>query len=156
MKAAFSYLLGSEVCGALIDTDKLYSCSRIEGVAAMKKAYRVKKNNEFQEVFKKGKSFANRQFVVYSLKKPDQSHFRVGISVSKKLGNAVMRNRIKRYIRQAFHELEKDLEDDYDYIVIARKPTAEMNFFEIKSSLIHVLKLSKVLKKKTYDHNRNN
>lgn len=113
----------------------------------MKKAYRVKKNKEFQEIFKKGKSFANRQFVVYSLKKPEQEHFRIGISVSKKLGNAVRRNQIKRYIRQAFLELEKDIRNEYDLIIIARKPTADMDFFEIKKSLIHVLSLSKVLNK---------
>jgi len=110
----------------------------------VRKEYRVKKNNEFQEAFKKGKSFANRQFVIYSLKKPEQSHFRIGLSVSKKIGNAVTRNQVKRYIRQAFHELENDIEHDYDYIIIARKPTADMGFHDIKKSLIHVLKLSKV------------
>lgn len=112
----------------------------------MKKEYRVKKNKDFQEIFKKGTSFANRQFVVYSLKRPGQSHFRIGLSVSKKLGNAVKRNEIKRYIRQAFLELEMGLRNEYDYIIIARKPAAEMDFAEIKSSLIHVLKLSKVLR----------
>lgn len=110
----------------------------------LKKEYRVKKNKEFQEAFKKGKSFANRQFVVYSLKKPEQEHFRIGLSVSKKIGNAVVRNQIKRYIRQAFHELENDLHNQFDYIIIARKPTADMGFHEIKKSLTHVLKLSKV------------
>ena len=113
----------------------------------MKKEYRVKKNKEFQEIFKKGKSLANRQFVVYSLKRPGQDHFRIGLSVSKKLGNAVARNQIKRYIRQAFLELEDELLNEYDYIIIARKPASEMDFFEIKNSLIHVLKLSKVLRK---------
>jgi ribonuclease P protein component len=123
--------------------------SRFEG-EKVKKEFRVKKNKEFQEIFKKGKSFANRQFVVYSLKKPGQAHFRIGLSVSKKLGNAVKRNQIKRYIRQAVLELEEDLHNEYDYIIIARKPAAEMDFFEIKNSLIHVLKISKVLKwKKT-------
>lgn len=112
----------------------------------MKKEYRVKKNEDFQDIFKKGKSFANRQFVVYSLKRPGQAHFRIGLSVSKKLGNAVKRNQIKRYIKQAFLELEEGLHNEYDYIIIARKPASEMNFFEVKSSLIHVLKLSKVLK----------
>ena len=110
----------------------------------MKKEYRVKKNKEFQEAFKKGKSFANRQFVVYSLEKPGQEHFRIGLSVSKKIGNAVMRNQIKRYIRQAFLEMENDLHNHFDYIIIARKPVAEMGFQEIKKSLTHVLKLSKV------------
>ncbi len=110
----------------------------------LKKEYRVKKNKEIQEAFKKGKSFANRQFVVYSLEKPGQEHFRIGLSVSKKIGNAVMRNQIKRYIRQAFHEMENDLDNHFDYIIIARKPVADMGFHDIKKSLIHVLKLSKV------------
>lgn len=112
----------------------------------MKKEYRVKKNEDFQEVFKKGTSLANRQFVVYSLRRPGQAHFRIGLSVSKKLGNAVKRNQIKRYIRQAFLELEDSLKNEYDYVIIARKPASDMNFFEVKNSLIHVLKLSKVLK----------
>ena len=65
----------------------------------MKKAYRVKKEADFQKVFHQGESMANRQFVVYSLNKENQSHFRVGLSVGKKLGNAVKRNEIKRKIR---------------------------------------------------------
>ncbi|MDQ0271967.1 ribonuclease P protein component [Cytobacillus purgationiresistens] len=120
----------------------------------MKKEFRVKKNKEFQEAFKRGKSFANRQFVVYSLQKGEQLHFRIGLSVSKKIGNAVMRNQIKRYIRQAFHELDADLKQDYDYIIIARKPVSSMDFHEIKKSLIHVLKLSKVLNKPKHGNNK--
>ncbi|MED3551831.1 ribonuclease P protein component [Cytobacillus praedii] len=119
----------------------------------MKKEYRVKKNKEFQEAFKKGKSFANRQFIVYSLKKPGQEHFRIGLSVSKKIGNAVMRNQIKRYIRQAFHELDNEIHSQFDYIIIARKPVADMGLEDIKKSLIHVLKLSRVLKKQKSGNN---
>lgn len=110
----------------------------------LKKEYRVKKNKEFQEAFKKGKSFANRQFVVYSLEKPGQEHFRIGLSISKKIGNAVTRNQIKRYVRQAFLEMENDLHNQFDYIIIARKPVADMGFHDIKKSLTHVLKLSRV------------
>ncbi|WP_071393110.1 ribonuclease P protein component [Bacillus tuaregi] len=113
----------------------------------MRKEYRVKKNTDFQEVFKKGKSVANRQFVVYTLKKHEQKHFRIGLSVSKKVGNAVTRNRIKRYIRQAFHEFDGFIHNDIDYIIIARRPTAEMDFSEIQKSLTHVLKLAKVFVK---------
>lgn len=111
----------------------------------MKKAYRIKKNTEFQLVFKHGKSVANRQFVIYILKKNDQQHFRIGLSVSKKIGNAVVRNRVKRLIRETFKELKDELPVQYDFVVIARKPTADMNFHQVKSSLIHVLKLAKVL-----------
>ncbi|MFE8704075.1 ribonuclease P protein component [Cytobacillus sp. FJAT-54145] len=113
----------------------------------MKKEFRVKKNKEIQDIFKNGKSFANRQFVVYALKKPGQAHFRIALSVSKKLGNAVTRNQIKRYLRQVFLELEEDVYNDYDYVIIARKPAADMGFHEIKGSVSHVLKLARVLKK---------
>ncbi len=116
----------------------------------MRREQRVKKNKEFQEIFKKGTSFANRQFVLYILKKDDAQPFRIGISVSKKIGNAVCRNQIKRYVRQAFLELKDDVQENRDYLIIARKPAAEMNFHEVKSSLIHVLKRGKVLKRSSY------
>ena len=112
----------------------------------MKKKYRIKKNEEFQEVFKRGKSYANRQFVVYILVKEEQKHLRIGLSVSKKIGKAVTRNRIKRYIRQVFHELKPHLKANIDYVIIARKPAADMNYHEVKKSLIHVLKIARVLK----------
>jgi len=111
----------------------------------MKKDYRIKKNEEFQEVFKKGRSFANKQFVLYLLEKKEQEHFRIGLSVSKKIGNAVLRNKIKRYIREVFHELKDQVKPNYDYIIIARKPVAEMTYHEVKNSLIHVLKVARIL-----------
>ena len=113
----------------------------------MKKELRIKKNKEFQEAFQKGHSFANRQFVVYSLKKEGQDYYRIGLSVSKKIGNAVTRNRIKRYLKQSIFELNDQLAPGNDYVIIARKPAAEMDFFEVKKSITHVLKVGKVLKK---------
>ena len=113
----------------------------------MKKEFRIKKNKEFQQVFKQGKSFANRQFIIYSLSVPGQTHFRIGLSVSKKIGNAVTRNQVKRYLRQAFFELKENIKEGHDYVLIARKPAAEMDFHEVKKSLIHLLKVSKVLSK---------
>lgn len=110
----------------------------------MNKRQRIKKNEQFQEVFKKGRSVANRQFVVYSYEKEGQEQFRIGLSVGKKIGNAVTRNRVKRYIRQVFLELKDDLRNDMDYIIIARPQTASMDFHETKKSLIHVLRLAKV------------
>ncbi|MGX7594222.1 ribonuclease P protein component [Planococcus plakortidis] len=113
----------------------------------MNKQQRIKKNTEFQRVFKKGKSFANRQFIVYLLK-GEQEEFRLGLSVSKKVGNAVARNRVKRYIRQAFLELKDDLLPNADYIIIARPQAAKLNFHESKKSLEHVLKIARALPKK--------
>ncbi|NHM33602.1 ribonuclease P protein component [Neobacillus terrae] len=113
----------------------------------MKKELRIKKNQEFQDAFKNGRSFANRQFVVYALKKEGQPYFRIGLSVSKKIGNAVMRNQIKRYVRQSVLELMDQIMPENDYVIIARKPVAEMDFSEVKKSLTHVLKVGKVLRK---------
>lgn len=113
----------------------------------MNKSQRIKKNKEFQTVFKKGKSFANRQFIVYVLKN-DQPDFRIGLSVSKKVGNAVTRNRIKRYIRQTFLELEQDVLPNADYVIIARQQAATLDFHESKKSLEHVLKIARALPKK--------
>ncbi|WP_188455399.1 ribonuclease P protein component [Virgibacillus oceani] len=113
----------------------------------MKKAFRIKDNKEFQYVFKNGKSFANRQLVIYYLQKPDQNHIRVGLSVGKKIGNAVTRNRIKRYLRQAFHELEGSVMSSYDMVIIARMPTKQMRFHEVKKSLVHLLYKEHLLKK---------
>lgn len=114
----------------------------------MKKMYRIKKNEEFARVFNEGKSVANRQFVLYMLEKKGQSHFRLGLSVSKRIGNAVTRNRIKRVIRELFQDFEEGLNQELDYVVIARKPTADMDFHEMKKSMTHVLRLGKVLKRK--------
>lgn len=115
----------------------------------MKKKFRIKKNEEFQQVFHKGESFANRQFVIYILPKEEQDYFRIGLSVSKKIGNAVMRNQIKRYIRQSFLEMKDDLLTQRDYVIIARKPAAQMDFHEVKSSLAHALRKGKALKKQS-------
>lgn len=114
----------------------------------MRKSYRVKSEKDFQKVFHQGESKANRQFVVYKLPKKEQKHFRVGISVGTKLGNAVLRNKIKRQIRHALSDISKEmnLDNEVDFVVIARNPVRNMEYLEIKSSLSHVLSLSKIIK----------
>lgn len=111
----------------------------------MKKVYRVKSEKEFQIAFQRGKSIANRQLVVYFYSKPKQEHFRVGFSVGKKMGNAVKRNLFKRWLRQAVHELEPSLKNNYDYLVIARQDLKTKNYHEVKKSLIHVMKLADLI-----------
>ncbi|HEX6922985.1 MAG TPA: ribonuclease P protein component [Bacillales bacterium] len=113
----------------------------------MKSDRRLKKNKEFQFVFRSGVSKANRQFVVYHRDRPEQKPFRVGISVSKRVGNAVKRNYIKRCIREVVRDLEGQLPEGKDYVIIARKPTADMNFHQMKSSLVHVLKRAGLLRR---------
>jgi ribonuclease P protein component len=111
----------------------------------LKKSRRVKSEKEFQFVFKKGRSFANKQIVIYVTLKENQSNFRIGLSVSKKVGNAIVRNRIKRYLRQAFYEMDSLIIRNIDIVVIARAQLAEFNFFEAKNSLFHVLKRASLI-----------
>ena len=109
----------------------------------MKKRFRVKKEKDFNAIFKEGKSFANRKFVIYRLENNEQ-HFRVGLSVSKKLGNAVTRNQIKRRIRHILIEHKNQLVENVDFVVIARKGVEILDYAEMKKNLLHVLKLSKI------------
>ena len=83
----------------------------------MKKEYRIRKNEDFQTIIKNKNSVSSAKFVVYYKKNTD--HLRVGVSVSKKLGNAVVRNKTKRQVRmmiQSIFEKEKRM----DFIVIVR------------------------------------
>ena len=109
----------------------------------MKKRFRVKKEKDFSAIFKKGESFANRKFVIYRLENNEQ-HFRVGLSVSKKLGNAVTRNQIKRRIRHILIEHKNQLVENVDFVVIARKGVEILDYAEMEKNLLHVLKLSKI------------
>lgn len=109
----------------------------------MKKSFRVKREKDFKAIFKDGTSFANRKFVVYQLKN-QQNHFRVGLSVSKKLGNAVTRNQIKRRIRHILQSVKGSLVEHVDFVVIARKGVETLEYAEMEKNLLHVLKLSKI------------
>ena len=108
----------------------------------MKKNFRVKREKDFKEIFQYGTSFANRKFVVYQLEN-QQNHFRVGLSVSKKLGNAVVRNRIKRKIRHVLMQHQKQLVQA-DFVVIARKGVEELDYHQVEQNLLHVLKIAKL------------
>ncbi|MGX7327944.1 ribonuclease P protein component [Enterococcus bulliens] len=112
----------------------------------MRKAYRVKKEQEFQKVFHTGKSFANRKFIVYILDKPNQKHFRVGLSVGKKVGNAVHRNAVKRKIRASVAALQDEIRSDLDFIIIARPSTVDLPSQEVYSNLKHVFALAGIIK----------
>ncbi|MHA8110470.1 ribonuclease P protein component [Lactobacillaceae bacterium Melli_B4] len=111
----------------------------------MRKSYRVKKEADFQTVFENHNSVANRMFVIYQMDKPSQPHFRVGISVGKKIGNAVHRNWVKRRVRQSLLELKPQLRSDVDFLVIARPHASGQSMKTIKYNLIHVLKLANLL-----------
>jgi len=114
----------------------------------MQKSYRLQKNEHFQQVFKKGNSIANRQLVLYFMPNSDQDTFRLGISVSKKIGHAVIRNRIKRLLKEAVRAEAEQIPGGYDLILIVRKPAVDLNLEQLQASVVHLLKKAKLYRKK--------
>ena len=107
-----------------------------EPVDYAKKFVSVKKNREFQYLFKKGKSIVNSAFVCYF--RPNKRRVnRLGIVTSKKIGNAVKRSRARRVIRESFRRLEPELrsrtEQRYDFIFVARGKTPHLKSTKIYS-----------------------
>lgn len=110
----------------------------------MKKDYRVRKNEDFGVIIRKKQSIASKTFIIYYLKN-DINHSRVGISVSKKLGNAVVRNKIKRQIRMMIQDVF-DFDNNYDYIVIVRNNYLNNNFETNKKDMLYLY--NKMIKRK--------
>ena len=93
----------------------------------------LKKNKEFKKVYENGKSYATRNLVIYCLNYEKGKKNRYGLSVSKKIGNAVVRNRLKRRLREIIREFESEKEfKGYDIIFIARKPVVNLDYHRLK------------------------
>lgn len=112
----------------------------------MEKAYRIKKNTEIEEILKGKNSVGNKYYVIYIKKNHETNHFRLGMSVSKKIGNAVVRNREKRRIKHVFLSL-KDSLLPYDIFVIERANSLNLEFSEITKEIKYLLKKKNVIKK---------
>ena len=104
----------------------------------------LKKNRDFQVVYRKGKSLANKYIIMYVLKNDSDTN-RLGISVSKKVGNSVVRHRLTRLIRESYRLKEEKFQCGYDIIVIARVGAKEKNYWDIESALIHLGHLHNII-----------
>ena len=105
----------------------------------------LKKNRDFQLVYKEGKSRANRYLVMY-VKENGLETNRIGVSVSKKVGNSIVRHRITRLIRESYRLHEDMFNSGLDMVVIARVSAKDRSMKEIESALLHLGKLQGVLK----------
>ncbi len=104
----------------------------------------LKKNRDFQIVYKKGKSYANRYLVMYLLENKLNKN-RIGISVSKKVGNSVVRHRIKRLIKESCRLKDRNFAQGYDIIIIARTTAKEKSYQQIESAITHLAKLHHII-----------
>ena len=103
----------------------------------------LKKNRDFQLTYKKGKSYANRYLVMY-VRENGTSGNRLGLSVSKKVGNSVVRHRVTRLLRESYRLQEEHFRRGYDIIIIARASAKDKSYQEIESAVVHLGKLHQI------------
>lgn len=112
----------------------------------VQKRLRLRKKEDFAKVFKHGKAAANHQFVVYVKSSPAAESFRFGVSASKKIGNAVVRNRMRRRVKEIVRRMEPMVKPHVDIVCIVRKPALELDHNALKKSIQHVFKRANLLK----------
>ena len=111
----------------------------------MKKKYRLRKNEEFKRVYKRGKNYWNRNLILYVVEN-GLDYSRVGFIVTKKVGNSVVRNRTRRRVREIYRKYINNIKEGYDIIIIPKKNVVDIDHKDLESALIHILKLANLFK----------
>ncbi len=99
----------------------------------------IRKNEDFRTCYKSGKSYANKYLVVY-IRENGTDHNRIGISVSKKVGNSVVRHRIKRLVHESYRLHEGEFDSGSDIVVVGRRSADGASYTEIERALLSLLK----------------
>ena len=120
----------------------------------MAKYISICRNNDFRRLYAKGKSFVSPLVVVYVKKNRNQG-LRVGITTSKKIGNAVLRNRSRRVIREAFRELSPRVKSGYDLVFVARGRTPHVKSTDVRRHMEKELTAAGVLKPAAFSAQEN-
>lgn len=118
----------------------------------MKHFNSIKKNQDFQQVYRTGKSYANRLLVMY-VKKRDKNYSenqtRIGISVSKKVGNSVVRHHVTRLVRESYRLNKDKIKTGLDIVVVARASAKDSSFKNIESAYMHLCGLHNILENRS-------
>ncbi|MDO4334111.1 MAG: ribonuclease P protein component [Eubacteriales bacterium] len=114
----------------------------------------LKKNREFQEVYKNGVSRANKYFVMY-VSENGRNVNCLGISVSKKVGNSVVRHRVKRLVKESYRLHEDVFNSGLNIVITARASAASITFSKVESAVLHLGRLHGIMKKTDIEDEKN-
>jgi len=111
----------------------------------MKFTESLEKNRQFQFVYDYGRSYANKYLVMFVMDNNTETS-RLGISVSKKVGNSVIRHRVKRLIKESYRLQEEMFNSGLDIVIIARVTAKDISYQEIESAVLHLGRLHKIMR----------
>ena len=103
----------------------------------MRNSESLKKNNDFRRVYRTGRSSANKNLVMY-VRRNDLARNRIGISVSKKVGNSVVRHHLTRLVRESYRLHEEKYRIGYDVVVVARVHARDCTYAEIERAMLQL------------------
>lgn len=110
----------------------------------MKKEYRVKKSSDIEMIIKKRQSVSNRHFVLYKKENHENNHFKFAVSVSKKYGNAVKRNKIKRQVREIISKM--DILPKFDIFIVVKSNIPDSSFDDLTKALSELVQKQKIMR----------
>ncbi|MDR7871409.1 MAG: ribonuclease P protein component [Tissierellaceae bacterium] len=111
----------------------------------MEKKYRLRKNMEFKKVYSVGKKIWNRNFILY-IKKNKLDETRVGFTITKRHGNSVVRNKIRRRLKESYRLNFDNVKTGYDLVFIPKQNILDISYKELENSMVHIMKIAGVLK----------
>lgn len=111
----------------------------------MKKTISIKENKDFKRLYYRGKSVANDILVVY-YRRNSYPHCRLGLTVSSKVGKAVVRNRVRRLLRESYRLMEDRVRSGMDIVIVARSKAAFSDFKTVSKALERAFVKSGIIK----------
>ena len=109
----------------------------------LSKKYRMKKNSQFDYIFRNGKTIKSGKLLIFYSSSKSKS-FKIGIVVSKKIGKSVTRNHVKRLLRESIHQNLHNLNNNLNYIFVARQGIEELTFNEINTTILGLITKLKI------------
>lgn len=106
--------------------------------------YSIKKNEEFKKIYEEKNSFATKNLVMYILKNSDVERNRLGISVSHKVGNSIVRHALTRRMREIFRKNIENIKEGYDIVVVLRVGSDKVEFFNLNEDFLYLCKKHKI------------